>query len=181
MTDFLQWLHLRKLLISMFLLANCFAKIHLCIEKQKLLTIIEVNLKRKNDGQNHKNQFRRNTSVGKLAEFNGKQFLKDTVGTTGCEISFGTIEPGQAAPFFHSHKQNEEIYIILSGAGDFQVNYTAFPIAEGSIVRVATACNRSIRCTSTEKMLYICIQAKEGSLEQCTMEDGEITQQETKW
>ena len=62
------------------------------------------------------------TSVGKLAEFNGKQFLKDTVGTTGCEISFGTIEPGQAAPFFHSHKQNEEIYIILSGAGDFQVN-----------------------------------------------------------
>ena len=108
------------------------------------------------------------TSVGKLAEFNGKQFLKDTVGTTGCEISFGTIEP-------------EEIYIILSGAGDFQVNYTAFPIAEGSIVRVATACNRSIRCTSTEKMLYICIQAKEGSLEQCTMEDGEITQQETKW
>lgn len=100
------------------------------------------------------------TSVGKLAEFNGKQFLKDTVGTTGCEISFGTIEPGQAAPFFHSHKQNEEIYIILSGAGDFQVNDTAFPIAEGSIVRVATACNRSIRCTSTEKMLYICIQAK---------------------
>ena len=99
------------------------------------------------------------TSVGKLAEFNGKQFLKDTVGTTGCEISFGTIEPGQAAPFFHSHKQNEEIYIILSGAGDFQVNDTAFPIAEGSIVRVATACNRSIRCTSTEKMLYICIQA----------------------
>ena len=164
MTDFLQWLHLCKLLISMFLLANCFAKIHLCIEKQKLLTIIEVNLKRKNDGQNHKNQF-----------------LKDTVGTTGCEISFGTIEPGQAAPFFHSHKQNEEIYIILSGAGDFQVNDTAFPIAEGSIVRVATACNRSIRCTSTEKMLYICIQAKEGSLEQCTMEDGEITQQETKW
>ena len=116
------------------------------------------------------------TSVGKLAEFNGKQFLKDTVGTTGCEISFGTIEPGQAAPFFHSHKQNEEIYIILSGAGDFQVNDTAFPIAEGSIVRVATVCNRSIRCTSTEKM-----QAKEGSLEQCTMEDGEITQQETKW
>ena len=102
------------------------------------------------------------TSVGKLAEFNGKQFLKDTVGTTGCEISFGTIEPGQAAPFF-------------------QVNDTAFPIAEGSIVRVATASNRSIRCTSTEKMLYICIQAKEGSLEQCTMEDGEITQQETKW
>ena len=111
----------------------------------------------------------------------GKLLLKYTFGTKGFEISFGTIEPGQAAPFFHSHKQNEEIYIILSGAGDFHVHDPAFAIAEGSMGRVATVCNRSIRCTSTEKMLYICIQAKEGSLEQCTMEDGEITQQETKW
>ena len=73
------------------------------------------------------------TSVGKLAEFNGKQFLKDTVGTTGCEISFGTIEPGQAAPFFHSHKQNEEIYIILSGAGDFQVRPSLLPRDRSSV------------------------------------------------
>ena len=29
------------------------------------------------------------TSVGKLDEFNGKQFLKDTVGTTGCEFHSG--------------------------------------------------------------------------------------------
>ena len=114
MTDFLQWLHLCKLLISMFLLANCFAKIHLCIEKTKVINDNRSKLKTKktmdkitkiNSGEKFTH-----TSVGKLAEFNGKQFLKDTVGTTGCEISFGTIEPGQAAPFFHSHKQNEEIY-----------------------------------------------------------------------
>ena len=89
----------------MFLLANCFAKIHLCIEKTKVINDNRSKLKTKktmdkitkiNSGEKFTH-----TSVGKLAEFNGKQFLKDTVGTTGCEISFGTIEPGQAAPFFH--------------------------------------------------------------------------------
>ena len=47
MTDFLQWLHLCKLLISMFLLANCFAKIHLCIEKTKVINDNRSKLKTK--------------------------------------------------------------------------------------------------------------------------------------
>lgn len=120
-------------------------------------------------------------TVGDLSAFTGKQFVKDCVGTTGCEISFSTLNPGEAAPFFHSHKQNEEVYLILQGSGDFQVDDTAFPIAEGSIVRVATHCNRSLRCTSAEGMLYLCIQVKEGSLEQCTLNDGVITEQATAW
>lgn len=120
-------------------------------------------------------------TVGDLSAFAGKQFVKDCVGTTGCEISFGTLEPGQAVPFFHSHKQNEEVYLILRGSGDFQVDDTTFPIAEGSIVRVATHCNRSLRCTSAGSMLYLCIQVKEGSLDQCTMGDAEITEQATAW
>lgn len=120
-------------------------------------------------------------TVGDLSAFTGKQFVKDCIGTTGCEISFGTLNPGEAVPFFHSHKENEEVYIVLRGSGDFQVDNTAFPIAEGSIVRVATHCNRSLRCTSATSMLYLCIQVKEGSLEQCTMGDAEITEQATAW
>lgn len=120
-------------------------------------------------------------TVGDLSAFTGKQFVKDCIGTTGCEISFGTLNPGEAVPFFHSHKENEEVYIVLRGSGDFQVDNTAFPIAEGSIVRVATHCNRSLRCTSATSMLYLCIQTREGSLEQCTMGDAEITEQATAW
>ncbi|WP_273390068.1 cupin domain-containing protein [Barnesiella viscericola] len=120
-------------------------------------------------------------TVGDLSAFTGKQFVKDCIGTTGCEISFGTLNPGEAVPFFHSHKENEEVYIVLRGSGDFQVDDTAFPIAEGSIVRVATHCNRSLRCTSATSMLYLCIQTREGSLEECTMGDAEITEQATAW
>ena len=115
-------------------------------------------------------------SVGSLHDFEGKQFVKDATGATSCEISFGTLTKGNAVPFFHSHKENEENYIILSGSGKFQVNDDVFDIAEGSVVRVATNCDRNLKCTSEEPMCYICIQAKEGSLGGYTMTDADITE-----
>ena len=117
-------------------------------------------------------------SVGSLKGFEGKQFVKDAAGQTSCEISFGSLPSGQAVPFFHSHKENEENYIILSGAGKFQVNGDVFDVAEGSVIRVATNCDRNLKCTSEEPMVYICIQAKEGSLGGYTMTDAEITERE---
>ncbi len=120
------------------------------------------------------------TSVGTLQGFEGKQFVKDIIGSTSCEISFGTLPTGAAVPFYHSHKENEEHYIILSGAGRFQVDDDAFDIAAGSIVRVATHCDRNLKCTSQEPMTYICIQAKEGSLGNYTQSDAEITERENK-
>ena len=117
-------------------------------------------------------------SVGSLKGFEGKQFVKDAAGQTSCEISFGSLPSGQAVPFFHSHKENEENYIILSGAGKFQVNSDVFDVAEGSVIRVATNCDRNLKCTSEEPLVYICIQAKEGSLGGYTMTDAEITERE---
>lgn len=119
-------------------------------------------------------------SVGTLHGFESKQFVKDATGATSCEISFGSLPTGQAVPFFHSHKANEENYIILSGKGLFQVNDEVFEIAEGSVIRVATGCDRNLKCTSAEPMTYICIQAKEGSLGGYTMTDAEITERESR-
>lgn len=115
-------------------------------------------------------------SVGSLNGFEGKQFVKEATEATSCEISFGTLPSGAAVPFFHSHKANEENYIILSGAGRFQVNDEVFDIAEGSVIRVAPGCDRNLKCTSAEPMTYICFQAKNGSLEGYTMTDAEITE-----
>ncbi|MDE5921851.1 MAG: cupin domain-containing protein [Paramuribaculum sp.] len=115
-------------------------------------------------------------SVGNLSEFEGKKFLKEATGATSCEISFGTLPSGASVPFFHSHRANEENYIILSGKGRFQIDDEVFDIAEGSIVRVATGCDRNLRCTSCEPLTYICIQAKENSLTDYTASDADITQ-----
>lgn len=119
-------------------------------------------------------------SVGSLHSVGGKQFVKDATVATSCEISFGTLPAGAAVPFFHSHKENEENYIILSGEGKFQVNDEVFDVTEGSVIRVSTNCDRNIKCTSAEPMTYICIQAKEGSLGGYTMTDAEITERDNK-
>lgn len=117
-------------------------------------------------------------SVGALTTFEGKQFVKDASGATSCEVSFGSLPSGASVPFFHSHKENEENYIILSGVGRFQVDGEVFDIAEGSVIRVATNCDRNLKCTSSSPLVYICIQAKEGSLGGYTMTDAEITERE---
>lgn len=115
-------------------------------------------------------------TIGCISDFEGKQFVKEATEATSCEISFGTLPTGTSVPFFHSHKANEENYIILSGAGKFQVNDEVFDISEGSIIRVSPGCDRNLKCTSAKPMTYICIQAKDGSLEGYTMTDAEITE-----
>lgn len=115
-------------------------------------------------------------TVGCIKCFEGKEFVKEVTGATSCEISFGTLQSGTSVPFFHSHKANEENYIILSGSGKFQVNDDVFEISEGSVVRVSPGCDRNLKCTSAEPMTYICIQAKDGSLGGFTMTDAEITE-----
>ncbi len=119
--------------------------------------------------------------VGNLAAFEGKIFIKDELKETSCEISFGSLAPGQAVPFFHNHKDNEENYIVLSGYGAFQVDEDVFPIADGSVIRVATGCDRNIKNTAERgNLVYICIQAKESSLTGYTMTDAEITERDSR-
>ncbi len=100
-------------------------------------------------------------TVGNPENFDGKVFIKDQLKASSCEISFGTI------------------YIILSGQGTFQVDDEVFPIGAGSIIRLATNCDRNLKNTSEQNMIYICIQARENSLKNYTMSDAEITERKS--
>lgn len=115
-------------------------------------------------------------NFGKLADVltnhAGKIFLKDAMKSSGVEVSVSSLPAKTDLPIFHSHKQNEEVYIFLSGAGKFQVDDKCFDIAEGSVIRIAPEGLRGMTNTSDEQMIYLVIQAKENSLEQYTMEDG---------
>lgn len=101
------------------------------------------------------------------------------LGLTGSEISFNHTSAGGFTPFVHSHKLNEEVYIILSGKGMFMVDGDEFPIMEGSIIRVAPEGERAIKADTD--MDHICIQAQKGSLSQATGDDGVITETKASW
>ncbi|WP_372933760.1 cupin domain-containing protein [Mariniphaga sediminis] len=114
-------------------------------------------------------------------EIKGKVFVKAPSKATGTEISFTTIPPKAELGYFHLHYKDEEIYIILKGSGYYQVDDDCFPIQEGSVIRVAPEGVRSLCNTSDEEMVYICIQAKEHSLEEHTTDDGKRIAFTPKW
>ena len=115
-------------------------------------------------------------SVGNLDKFEGKAFVKDVLGTTSVELSFGSLAPYEAVPFFHHHKQNEEVYVVLRGKGTFVLDNEEIDVESGSVIRIAPEVSRCTKNTGNEPLVYICIQGKAGSLEQYTMTDGVIEQ-----
>ena len=112
--------------------------------------------------------------------FHGKYFLGGQLGLTGCEVSLNRLPAGKGMPFVHSHKKNEELYIVLRGSGIFYVDGEEFPIAEGSLIRVAPAGERAWKAGS-EDLYFICIQAEAGSLSQATLVDGNRLTSKASW
>lgn len=116
-----------------------------------------------------------------LGKVSGKHFLKDILGFTGCEISINSLPPGAGMPFYHQHKDNEEVYIFIQGKGQMQVDDEVINVQEGSIVRIAPNGQRTWRNNSNEALLYIVIQMKENSLRQYGLGDGIVAEKAVAW
>ena len=63
--------------------------------------------------------------------------LHDKLGLTGAEISVNSMPAGASVPFVHAHKQNEEIYGILSGKGKAEIDGDVVELQAGDWVRIA--------------------------------------------
>ncbi len=111
----------------------------------------------------------------------GKLFLKPLLHLTSAEISFNKLAPKQSIPFYHKHRLNEEIYIFIKGNGEFQVDDYVFPVSEGTVVRVDGNGERCWRNNSDEDLYYIVIQARAGSYEGGTVEDGVGVEKRVSW
>ena len=113
----------------------------------------------------------------------GKVFAGQAVGATGSELSFQTLVPGQDSGFLHTHKTHEELYIILKGEGQYQVDGEIFPVSEGTIVRVAPDGKRALKNTGKKNLTMLCIQYKANAFGEADspMTDGNILQEPLNW
>lgn len=114
-------------------------------------------------------------------EIQGKVFMGQTLQTTGAEISFQSFAPGKETGFLHTHQTHEELYIFVSGKGEFQVDGQVFPVWEGSVVRVAPEGKRSVRNNGTEPLIMICVQYKAQTFTAQDAADGQLLQEPVKW
>jgi mannose-6-phosphate isomerase-like protein (cupin superfamily) len=122
----------------------------------------------------------RMASIGDIRTI-GRVTLKDALALTGSEISVNELPAGVSVPFVHSHKRNEEVYVILKGKGQFYIDGEEFEVEEGSVVRVDPAGARCLRADGQTPIRYLCIQTEANSLVQYTQGDGVILEAKLSW
>jgi len=119
-------------------------------------------------------------SINSVQEL-GRVTVNEELSLTGSEMSVNQLPAGVSVPFVHSHKRNEEVYIILSGKGVFYIDGDEFAVGEGDVVRIDPAGERCIKADEQEAIKFICIQTEANSLVQFTLNDGLITETKPSW
>ena len=114
----------------------------------------------------------KNYSIG-IADGARTEFHQ-TLGLTGAEVSFNSFPAGVSVPFVHSHKENEEIYIIMDGSGIVIVDGEKIALTKGDVLRVSPNGKRQIFASESESITYACIQVQANSLKEFTENDAII-------
>ena len=102
----------------------------------------------------------------------GRAELHDALSLTGAEISINRLPAGACVPFVHAHKENEEIYGILSGKGSVQIDGETVSLAAGDWLKIAPAAKRQFFAADDAEIEFVCIQVKEHSLGGFTADDA---------
>ena len=102
----------------------------------------------------------------------GRTELHETLALTGAEISVNQLPAGANVPFVHSHKNNEEIYGILSGNGKAVIDGEEIELSASDWLKIAPAAKRQFFAASDSGITYVCVQVKENSLDGFTADDA---------
>ena len=102
----------------------------------------------------------------------GRVELHEKLSLTGAEISINQLPAGASVPFVHSHKNNEEIYGILSGNGKSVIDNETIELTAGDWLRISPAAKRQFFASQESDITYVCIQVKENSLGGFTADDA---------
>jgi len=100
--------------------------------------------------------------------------LHDKLSLTGAEVSINNLPAGASVPFIHSHKNNEEIYVVLAGRGKAVIDGEDVGLAAGDWIRISPAGNRQFFAAEDSQISFACIQVKADSLEGYTMDDAVV-------
>lgn len=105
---------------------------------------------------------------------NARVELHEQLSLTGAEISINNLPASTGVPFIHSHKNNEEIYAVLSGKGTAVIDGETIELSVGDWIRISPSAKRQFSAAQDSSISFICIQVKENSLEGYTQDDAVI-------
>ncbi len=111
------------------------------------------------------------TSIGN----EGRIELHEKLKLTGAEVSINWLPAGAGVPFVHAHKNNEEIYGVISGEGKAIIDGEEIHLVSGDWLKIAPKAKRQFFAAEQVGISYICIQVKENSLDGFTAEDAIVS------
>ncbi|MGQ7247094.1 cupin domain-containing protein [Halomonas sp. V046] len=86
--------------------------------------------------------------------------MTQALGLTGLGCRRVTVKPGCHAWPFHSHHNNDELFIVLKGQGTVRLGERRYPIVEGEIIAAPAGGAESahqIINDSDQVLIYLCI------------------------
>ena len=72
------------------------------------------------------------------------RFAREELGTEQSGLSYQRLAPGFRQPFGHRHKQQEEVYVVLSGSGRIKLDDEIVELREWDTVRIPPATTRQL-------------------------------------
>lgn len=78
-----------------------------------------------------------------LAEMGESRFAREPLGAQSVGLAYYVLSPGKRQPFGHSHKEDEEIYVVLSGSGRARLGEEIVDLKPFDALRVAPSTTRA--------------------------------------
>ena len=111
----------------------------------------------------------------------GKLFLRGLLGSAGLEVSLNVVPAGKGIPFLHRHRENDEVYVVVGGRGQFLVDGECLDVAEGSVLRLGPPAARAWRNNSDAPLYFLCLQYRADSVVPGGTLDGQGVEGNPAW
>jgi mannose-6-phosphate isomerase-like protein (cupin superfamily) len=72
------------------------------------------------------------------------RFAREPLGLEKSGVSYLRLAPGERAPFGHTHKEQEEVYVVVGGAGRINLDDEIVELRRWDILRIAPATMRNV-------------------------------------
>ena len=100
--------------------------------------------------------------------------LSELLGAKRLGYNISAVPPGKAAYPLHSHRVNEELFLVLAGEGELRVGETIYPLRQGDLIGCPPGgpeTAHQIRNTGASELRYLAVSTQD-SPEICDYPDS---------
>ena len=76
------------------------------------------------------------------------RFATRELGGSTVGIALETIKPGKRVPFGHTHREQEEVYVVVRGSGRVKIDDAVHEVSEWDVIRVGPGTTRNFEAGS---------------------------------